>query len=166
MSETRRGLVGIRVSASAARVRRFPFLQLFPPGCEILGTHGRLAIGLVEGLRPIGTSSVERVHHAVIVLVAGVLEDPILFSLRAPVVAGELDNQSFAEIGRAMGAEGIVVDRLEDVGPALKRAIDLQMNHGKTTIIEIMCTRELGDPFRRDALAKPVRMLDKYKDYV
>ena len=81
-------------------------------------------------------------------------------------VAGELDNQSFAEIAKAMGAEGIVVNRLEDVGPALKRAIDLQMNHGKTTIIEIMCTRELGDPFRRDALAKPVRMLDKYKDYV
>jgi sulfoacetaldehyde acetyltransferase len=81
-------------------------------------------------------------------------------------VAGELDNQSFAEIAKAMGAEGIVVNRLEDVGPALKRAIDLQMNHGKTTIIEIMCTRELGDPFRRDALAKPVRLLDKYKDYV
>jgi sulfoacetaldehyde acetyltransferase len=81
-------------------------------------------------------------------------------------VAGELDNQSFAEIGKAMGAEGIVVDKLEDVGPALKKAIDLQMNHGKTTIIEIMCTRELGDPFRRDALAKPVRVLDKYKDYV
>ncbi|WGY72399.1 sulfoacetaldehyde acetyltransferase [Burkholderia cepacia] len=81
-------------------------------------------------------------------------------------VAGELDNQSFAEIARAMGAEGITVDRLEDVGPALKRAIDMQMNEGKTTIIEIMCTRELGDPFRRDALSKPVRMLDKYKDYV
>lgn len=81
-------------------------------------------------------------------------------------VAGELDNQSFAEIARAMGAEGIRVDRLEDVGPALKKAIDLQMNHGKTTIVEIMCTRELGDPFRRDALSKPVRFLDKYKDYV
>ncbi|WP_233343039.1 sulfoacetaldehyde acetyltransferase [Burkholderia cepacia] len=81
-------------------------------------------------------------------------------------VAGELDNQSFAAIARAMGAEGITVDRLEDVGPALKRAIDMQMNEGKTTIIEIMCTRELGDPFRRDALSKPVRMLDKYKDYV
>ncbi|MCA8062139.1 sulfoacetaldehyde acetyltransferase [Burkholderia sp. AU38729] len=81
-------------------------------------------------------------------------------------VAGELDNQSFAAIARAMGAEGITVDRLEDVGPALKRAIDMQMNQGKTTIIEIMCTRELGDPFRRDALSKPVRMLDKYKDYV
>ncbi|AXF23859.1 sulfoacetaldehyde acetyltransferase [Burkholderia pyrrocinia] len=81
-------------------------------------------------------------------------------------VAGELDNQSFAEIARAMGAEGITVDRLEEVGPALKRAIDMQMNEGKTTIIEIMCTRELGDPFRRDALSKPVRTLDKYKDYV
>ncbi|MFM0734603.1 sulfoacetaldehyde acetyltransferase [Paraburkholderia sediminicola] len=81
-------------------------------------------------------------------------------------VAGELDNQSFAGIARAMGAEGVTVDRLEDVGPALKHAIDMQMNHGKTTIIEIMCTRELGDPFRRDALAKPVRLLDKYKDYV
>ncbi|PPK42006.1 sulfoacetaldehyde acetyltransferase [Trinickia symbiotica] len=81
-------------------------------------------------------------------------------------VAGELDNQSFAAIARAMGAEGIVVDQLEDVGPALKRAIDLQMNEGKTTIVEIMCTRELGDPFRRDALSKPVRLLEKYKDYV
>ena len=81
-------------------------------------------------------------------------------------VAGELDNPSFAGIAKAMGAEGIVVDRLEDVGPALKKAIDLQMNHGKTTIIEIMCTRELGDPFRRDALSRPVRLLDKYKDYV
>ncbi len=81
-------------------------------------------------------------------------------------VAGELDNQSFAGIAKAMGAEAIVVDKLEDVGPALKRAIDMQMNQGKTCIIEIMCTRELGDPFRRDALAKPVRFLEKYRDYV
>ncbi|MDO4636903.1 MAG: sulfoacetaldehyde acetyltransferase [Lautropia sp.] len=81
-------------------------------------------------------------------------------------VAGELDSPSFADIARAMGAEGIVVDKLEDVGPALRKAVDLQMNQKKTCIIEIMCTRELGDPFRRDALSKPVRFLDKYKDYV
>jgi sulfoacetaldehyde acetyltransferase len=81
-------------------------------------------------------------------------------------VAGELDSPSFAGIAKSMGAEGIVVDRLEDVGAALKKAIDLQMNQKKTCVIEIMCTRELGDPFRRDALAKPVRLLDKYKDYV
>jgi sulfoacetaldehyde acetyltransferase len=80
-------------------------------------------------------------------------------------VAGELENPCFAEIARSMGAEGITVDKLEDVGPALKRAIDMQMNEGKTCILEIMCTRELGDPFRRDALARPVRLLDKYKDY-
>jgi len=80
-------------------------------------------------------------------------------------VAGELESESFAGIARAMGAEGITVDRLEDVGPALQRAIDLQMNQRKTCVIEIMCTRELGDPFRRDALSKPVRFLDKYKDY-
>jgi sulfoacetaldehyde acetyltransferase len=40
------------------------------------------------------------------------------------------------------------------------------MNAGVTTIIEIMCTKELGDPFRRDALSIPVRHLDKYKQYV
>ncbi len=81
-------------------------------------------------------------------------------------VAGELDNQSFADIARAMGAEAITVDKLEDVGPALNKAIDLQMNEKKTCIIEVMCTRELGDPFRKDALSKPIRHLEKYKDYV
>lgn len=81
-------------------------------------------------------------------------------------VAGELDNTSFAEIGRSMGAEGITVDKLEEVGPALQKAVDMQMNEGKTTVLEIMCNRELGDPFRRDALSKPVRHLAKYKDYV
>ena len=81
-------------------------------------------------------------------------------------VAGELESNSFAGIGKSMGAEGITVDKLEDVGPALERAVDMQMNGGKTTVLEIMCNRELGDPFRRDALSKPVRHLAKYKDYV
>ncbi|GAA1635104.1 MULTISPECIES: sulfoacetaldehyde acetyltransferase [Brevibacterium] len=82
-------------------------------------------------------------------------------------IAGELDNgESFAAMAESMGADGIVVDRLEDVGPALQRAVDAQMNEGRTTVIEIMCTKELGDPFRRDALRMPVRTLDKYKDFV
>ncbi len=81
-------------------------------------------------------------------------------------VAGELTNQDFAGIAKAMGAEGIKVDRLEDVGAALKKAVDLQMNQRKTCVVEVMCNRELGDPFRRDALRKPVRLLEKYKDYV
>ncbi|NDZ83562.1 MULTISPECIES: sulfoacetaldehyde acetyltransferase [unclassified Streptomyces] len=81
-------------------------------------------------------------------------------------VAGELENESFAAIAEAMGADGIVVEKLSDVGPALQKAVDAQMNEGRTTVIEIMCTRELGDPFRRDALSKPVRYLEKYQDYV
>lgn len=80
-------------------------------------------------------------------------------------VAAELENESWAGIARAMGAEGIRVDQLDEVGPALDRALDLQMSSGRTTVIEVMCTRELGDPFRRDALSKPVRYLEKYRDY-
>ena len=81
-------------------------------------------------------------------------------------VADELGGESWAAIARAMGAEGVTIDKLEEVGPGLQKAVDAQMNDGKTTIVEIMCTRELGDPFRRDALATPIRFLDKYKDYV
>jgi len=80
-------------------------------------------------------------------------------------VAGEIESGNWAEIAQSMGAEGIRVDKLEEVGPALQKAIDMQMNEGKTTVLEIMCTRELGDPFRRDALSKPVRHLEKYRDY-
>ena len=69
-------------------------------------------------------------------------------------------------MARSMGANGVTVDQLDDVGAALKKAVDAQMNDGQTTVIEVMCTRELGEPFRKDALAKPTRHLDKYKDYV
>ena len=82
-------------------------------------------------------------------------------------VAGELDGgENYAEIAQSMGAEGVRVDDIDQVGPVLKAAIDAQMNDGKTTVIEIMCTKELGDPFRKDALSTPVRHLAKYKDYV
>ena len=82
-------------------------------------------------------------------------------------VAGELDGgENYAEIAQSMGAEGVRVDDIDQVGPALKAAIDAQMTNGKTTVIEIMCTKELGDPFRKDALSTPVRHLAKYKDYV
>ena len=78
-------------------------------------------------------------------------------------VGSNLENPSFAAIARAMGAEGIVVDKLADVGPALAAACTAQ-KEGRTTVLEMMVTRELGDPFRRDALSKPVRLLEKYKN--
>lgn len=81
-------------------------------------------------------------------------------------VADGLTHQNFTAIAQAMEAEAITVEKLEDVGPALKQAIKNQMEDRKTTVIEIYCTRELGDPFRKDAMSTPVRHLKKYKDYV
>ena len=74
-----------------------------------------------------------------------------------------LDKQpSWAAVAKAMGAEGQRVDTLSDVGPALRAAAKAQ-GEGRTTVLEMMVTRELGDPFRRDALALPTRHLAKYK---
>ena len=74
-----------------------------------------------------------------------------------------LDRQpSWAAVAKAMGAEGVRVDKLSDVGPALREAAAAQRD-GRTTVLEMMVTRELGDPFRRDALALPTRHLAKYK---
>ena len=78
-------------------------------------------------------------------------------------VGVNLDQQpSWAAVAKAMGAEGMRVDQVSDVGPALRAAAAAQRD-GKTTVLEMMVTRELGDPFRRDALALPVRHLAKYK---
>ena len=78
-------------------------------------------------------------------------------------VGVNLDRQpSWAAVAKAMGAEGLRVDKLSDVGPALKAACDAQ-REGRTTVLEMMVTRELGDPFRRDALALPTRHLAKYQ---
>ncbi|HEY5225560.1 MAG TPA: thiamine pyrophosphate-dependent enzyme, partial [Methylovirgula sp.] len=76
-----------------------------------------------------------------------------------------LDNPSWAAVAKSFGCEGVTVDRVSDVGDALKASVAAQAE-GRTTVIEMMVTKELGDPFRRDALSKPVRHLDKYKAFV
>jgi sulfoacetaldehyde acetyltransferase len=73
-----------------------------------------------------------------------------------------LKNPSWAELARTMGAEGVEIKNLGDVGEALEKAVDAQ-KRGKTTVLDMHVTKELGDPFRRDALKKPKRLLDKYK---
>ena len=77
----------------------------------------------------------------------------------------ELDNPSWAGVAKAFGCEGVVVDKVGDVGGALEESVRRQAE-GRTTLIEMMVTKELGDPFRRDALSKPVRHLAKYKEFV
>jgi sulfoacetaldehyde acetyltransferase len=75
-----------------------------------------------------------------------------------------LENASWAGIARAMGAEGVTIEKASEVGPALADACKAQSD-GKTTVLEMMVTRELGDPFRRDALKRPHRLLEKYRAY-
>ncbi|XP_065063844.1 sulfoacetaldehyde acetyltransferase-like [Rhopilema esculentum] len=69
---------------------------------------------------------------------------------------------SYADIARSMKAEGITCTHRDQIGDALRQAVRNQ-EEGKTTIVELMFTRELGDPFRRDAMKLPIRHLDKYK---
>jgi len=78
--------------------------------------------------------------------------------------AVNLDSPSWAAVAKAFGCEGVTIDRLADVGPALQASVKAQAE-GRCTVIEMMLTQELGDPFRRDALSKPVRYLEKYRAY-
>jgi len=76
-------------------------------------------------------------------------------------VGTELENASFAEIAQSMGARGVRVDHPDQVGDALREATASD----QPTVLEVMVNQELGEPFRRDALKKPVRLLEKYRDY-
>jgi sulfoacetaldehyde acetyltransferase len=66
------------------------------------------------------------------------------------------DNVSYAGIAQACGLQGVQARTMEGLREALSKAIEDQMVHGKTTLIEAMINQELGEPFRRDAMKKPV----------
>jgi sulfoacetaldehyde acetyltransferase len=72
-------------------------------------------------------------------------------------VGTELDpDVSFADIARACGQEGVQATSMDDLTEKLNTAIKAQMLEGKTTFIEVLTNQELGEPFRRDAMKKPV----------
>jgi sulfoacetaldehyde acetyltransferase len=72
-------------------------------------------------------------------------------------VGTELDDKvSYAGIAQACGLKGVVARTMEELTEALNVAIKDQMQNGKTTLVEAMINQELGDPFRRDAMKKPV----------
>ena len=74
-------------------------------------------------------------------------------------VGTELDQQvSYAGIAKACGVEGVAVYSMDEITDALNKAVDAQMKDGKTTFIEVMLNQELGEPFRRDAMKKPVKV--------
>ena len=74
------------------------------------------------------------------------------------------DNVSYAGIAKACGLEGVAVFGMDELTDALNAAIDAQMNDGKTTFIEVMLNQELGEPFRRDAMKKPVSVAGINRD--
>ncbi len=72
-------------------------------------------------------------------------------------VGTELDlDVEYAAIARACGVNGVQVTSMEDLTTELDKAVDAQMKKGETTFIEILLNQELGEPFRRDAMKKPV----------
>ncbi|QYX57494.1 sulfoacetaldehyde acetyltransferase [Roseovarius sp. SCSIO 43702] len=73
-------------------------------------------------------------------------------------VGTELDEEvSYAGIAKACGLEGVVARTMDELTDALDQAIKDQ-KAGKTTLIEAMINQELGEPFRRDAMKKPVEV--------
>ena len=72
-------------------------------------------------------------------------------------VGTELDTDvKYAGIAEACGVKGVQVSSMADLEDALNAAVDAQMNDGQTTFIEVLLNQELGEPFRRDAMKKPV----------
>jgi sulfoacetaldehyde acetyltransferase len=72
-------------------------------------------------------------------------------------VGTELDTHvSYAGVAKACGLQGVVARTMDELRDALAKAVEDQMKHKKTTLIEALINQELGEPFRRDAMKKPV----------
>ena len=75
-------------------------------------------------------------------------------------VATNLENPDFAAVARAMGAEGTLVEEVDQIGDSLRTAIA----SNRPTVLTLRLNQELADPFRRDAFKpKPTRLLEKYR---
>ncbi|MGV0875834.1 sulfoacetaldehyde acetyltransferase [Martelella sp. FLE1502] len=72
-------------------------------------------------------------------------------------VGTELDRDtSYAAIAKACGAHGVQVRSQQELTEALTAAVERQLKNKETTFIEVLLNQELGEPFRRDAMKKPV----------
>uniref|UniRef100_UPI003F4990F0 sulfoacetaldehyde acetyltransferase n=1 Tax=Ensifer adhaerens TaxID=106592 RepID=UPI003F4990F0 len=64
-------------------------------------------------------------------------------------------NLSYAKVAEGCGLKGVAVNTTAALTEALSTAIADQKK-GVTTFIEVILNQELGEPFRRDAMKKPV----------
>ena len=73
-------------------------------------------------------------------------------------VGTELDPElSYSKIANACGLKGIIVRTMDETTKAIKQSCEDQKK-GITTFIEVILNQELGEPFRRDAMKKPVKV--------
>ena len=73
-------------------------------------------------------------------------------------VGTELDPElSYAKVAIACGLKGVTVNTMEETTNAIKQSCEDQKK-GITTFIEVILNQELGEPFRRDAMKKPVKI--------
>ena len=73
-------------------------------------------------------------------------------------IGTELDPElSYAKVANACGLKGVTVRTMEETTKAIKQSCDDQKK-GITTFIEVILNQELGEPFRRDAMKKPVKV--------
>ncbi len=79
-------------------------------------------------------------------------------------VGTELDPElSYAKVANACGLKGVTVKTMEETTKAIKQSCEDQKK-GITTFIEVILNQELGEPFRRDAMKKPVQVAGINKD--
>ena len=69
------------------------------------------------------------------------------------------DNVSYAKIAQACGLNGVQIFSMNELKDKLAEAIENQMTSKETTFLEVLLNQELGEPFRRDAMKKPVEVL-------
>jgi len=73
-------------------------------------------------------------------------------------IGTELDPElSYAKVANACGLKGVTVNTMDETTKAIKQSCEDQKK-GITTFIEVILNQELGEPFRRDAMKKPVRV--------
>jgi len=73
-------------------------------------------------------------------------------------VGTELDPElSYAKVAEGCGLKGIKVTTQDQLTEAIKKSCEEQKK-GITTFIEVILNQELGEPFRRDAMKKPVKV--------
>ncbi len=73
------------------------------------------------------------------------------------------DDFSYADVAKAFGCNGVRVTTMEALTQAIAEGCAAQ-DKGVTTLVEVVVNKELGAPFRRDAMRDQCCLLPRYAD--